>query len=152
MPIITPAYPAMNSAANVSPHSLEVMCQEFRRGNKVLKQIVKDGGTEWGRLFEPSDFFIRYKHYLCCHIIGSGDDDESRSWIGFVESRIRHLSSPMYLGSLPIKRPIHLYPVVSRTIKSSKSVCYFFGFNVDDSKLGRSHKELYLDDCISRFK
>jgi len=82
-----------------------------------------------------------------------GDNEESRSWIGFVESRIRQISSPKYLGGIPpVRAPIHLHPVVSKTQKSAKAVCYFIGFNVDESRLPRGSKELYLDDCISRFR
>lgn len=144
----------MNSAANVSAHSLEVMRQEFRKGYAIIKQIISEGGLHWEKLFAPSDFFISYNHYLCCHIIGTGQDDASRSWMGFVESRIRHLSSPKYLGNThqyPIKLPIHFYPVVSKTQKSANSICYFFGFNVDNAQLNRGRNELHLDECFSRF-
>lgn len=48
MPIITPAYPAMNSTANVSLHSLEVMKREFKIGREVMKEIIRDRGQNWG--------------------------------------------------------------------------------------------------------
>jgi poly(A) polymerase len=71
MPIITPAYPAVNSAANVSTHTLEIMRQEFIRANVIIENIIADkGDIKWGSLFERSDFFSRYPHYLCCHIVG----------------------------------------------------------------------------------
>lgn len=150
MPIITPAYPAMNSTANVSLHSLEVIRREFQRGDEVMKEIINDRGQHWERLFAPSDFFIRYQHYLSCHIIGIGEDEASRSWIGFIESRIRHLATSKYLGALPIKMPIHLHPVISKTKKSEKSVCYFIGFNIDPTAFAKN-KNLYLDECLTRF-
>jgi poly(A) polymerase len=71
MPIITPAYPAVNSAAYVSIHTLEIMRQEFTRANAIIDNITADkGDLDWGSLFKRSDFFSSYPHYLCCHIVG----------------------------------------------------------------------------------
>lgn len=153
MPIITPAYPAMNSSVNVSPDSLEVMRREFVRGYEVTKQVIQKGGRAWGDLFEYSDFFIRYSHYLACHIIGTGEDAESRSWIGFVESRIRRFVLYPFLERLPLKRPVQLFPVMSKTQKSPNSVCYFIGFDLDLETISKMQdKNIYIDDCAYRFQ
>jgi len=72
MPLITPAYPAMNSSFNVSSHSFEVMKAEIKRAHELRNVIV--GEKKWELLFEPSDFFLKYNHYLACHIIGTGNN------------------------------------------------------------------------------
>lgn len=157
MPIITPAYPAMNSAFNVNPHSLLVMQNEIAQGYAFCESILKKNAWQdinnWKKLFEPSHFFVRYHHYLACHIIGTGDNAESRGWIGFVESRIRRFIQHPFLSTLPLLPPIHLHPVVSKTAKSVNSLCYFIGFNIDYdliAKLGNNN--IHIDDCVARFQ
>lgn len=150
MPIITPAYPAMNSSYNVSLHTLEVMKQEFKRGYEITEMIIREKGG-WHKLFEPSDFFVKYSHYLQCHIVGNGENLESRSWIGFVESRLRRLIP--YLEPLPLKRPIQLYPVMSKTQKSSYSFCYFIGFNLDSEAISEmADKNIHINESVYRFQ
>lgn len=41
MPIITPAYPCMNSSYNVSPSTLRVMMDQFQFGNKICEVWLK---------------------------------------------------------------------------------------------------------------
>ncbi|GER46045.1 poly(A) polymerase [Striga asiatica] len=63
MPIITPAYPCMNSSFNVSTSTLRVMMEEFQRGNEM------------------------------CEIdIATENDEDMMNWKGWVESRIRLLT------------------------------------------------------------
>lgn len=83
-------------------------------------------------------------------LTGTGDDEESRSWIGFVESRIGRL--PQFLESLPLKHPIHFYPVPSRTQQSPNSLCYFIGFEIDQKLAARGDKNIHIDHCAYNFQ
>ena len=63
MPIITPVYPAMCATHNVTDSTRAIMIKEFKRGADVVDRIMVGSGS-WTDLFEKSDFFHAYKHYL----------------------------------------------------------------------------------------
>ncbi|KAJ4805262.1 Poly(A) polymerase [Rhynchospora pubera] len=90
MPIITPAYPAMNSSFNVSTSTLRVMTEEFQRGDEVCK-AMEENKADWKTLFEQYPFFESYKHYLQIDIMAENEDD-FRQWHGWIESRLRILT------------------------------------------------------------
>lgn len=89
MPVITPAYPSMCSTHNVTQSTQDLMLTEFRRGAEIMARIER--GTEsWPALFEDSDFFSRFKHFV--QVIASARSPEAyRVWAGFMESRVRIL-------------------------------------------------------------
>ncbi|KAM0029146.1 putative polynucleotide adenylyltransferase [Helianthus debilis subsp. tardiflorus] len=89
MPIITPAYPSMNSSYNVSSSTLRIMTEEFKRGHNVCEAMVLNNGS-WLQLFEPFRFFEAYKNYLQIDIVAVCEED-MMNWKGWVESRIRYL-------------------------------------------------------------
>ncbi len=96
MPIITPAYPSMNSSVSVSSHSLAVIMEEFVRGDEICcKAIEAAGKGEWDTvdsvylsLVEPSDFFIKYPHYVAVSSLYVG-------WLHFIFIR-SSVSLPPY--------------------------------------------------------
>ncbi|KAF2927193.1 nuclear poly(A) polymerase 4 isoform X3 [Oryza sativa Japonica Group] len=90
MPIITPAYPCMNSSYNVSTSTLRVMMEQFQFGNKICQEI-DISKANWSALFEPFQFFEAYKNYLQVDIIAE-DGEDLRLWKGWVESRLRQLT------------------------------------------------------------
>lgn len=90
MPIITPAYPCMNSSYNVSSSTLRVMSDEFQRGSEICEAMETDK-ADWDTLFEPYPFFEAYKNYLQIDI-GAENVDDLRIWKGWVESRLRQLT------------------------------------------------------------
>ncbi|KAI8531029.1 hypothetical protein RHMOL_Rhmol11G0106100 [Rhododendron molle] len=90
MPIITPAYPCMNSSYNVSTSTLRVMMDQFQHGNQVCEEIELNK-AQWSALFDPYLFFEEYKNYLQIDIIAA-DADDLLAWRGWVESRLRQLT------------------------------------------------------------
>lgn len=86
MPIITPAYPQQNSTYNVSTSTRTIMTEEFKYGKRPVGQTggflagleltnrvflsptglsitdeILQGKAEWSKLFEPPNFFQKYK-------------------------------------------------------------------------------------------
>ncbi|CAL4889018.1 unnamed protein product [Urochloa decumbens] len=90
MPIITPAYPCMNSSYNVSTSTLRVIMEQFQFGNKICQEIDVNKAN-WDALFEPFHFFEAYRKFLVVDIVAE-DDDDLRLWKGWIESRLRQLT------------------------------------------------------------
>ncbi|KAL2235045.1 UNVERIFIED_CONTAM: Nuclear poly(A) polymerase 1 [Sesamum indicum] len=90
MPIITPAYPCMNSSYNVSTSTLRVMMEEFQRGNEIC-QAVEAKTASWDTLFQPFTYFQAYRNYLQIDIAAKNEGD-LLNWKGWIESRIRLLT------------------------------------------------------------
>ncbi|XP_071834965.1 poly(A) polymerase beta-like [Apostichopus japonicus] len=89
LPIITPAYPQQNSTYNVTQSTKAVMEQELKEGLGVTQEILQ-GKATWEKLFIPSNFFQKYKHYIVL-IASAGSKDHHLEWVGLVESKIRIL-------------------------------------------------------------
>jgi len=60
MPIITPSYPQQNSARNVMSSTRTVMQEEFQNSFAITEKIM-GGKATWDILFEPPNFFNKYK-------------------------------------------------------------------------------------------
>ncbi|XP_069174252.1 poly(A) polymerase type 3 isoform X2 [Procambarus clarkii] len=89
MPIITPAYPQQNSTFNTSQSTKAVMVEEFKMGLQITEDIML-GKATWDKLFQPPNFFTKYKHYLVVIAVARTAEDHLE-WYGLVESKIRHL-------------------------------------------------------------
>mmetsp|Transcript_57478 Transcript_57478/g.171484 ORF Transcript_57478/g.171484 Transcript_57478/m.171484 type:complete len:875 (-) Transcript_57478:148-2772(-) len=174
-PIITPAYPAMNSTLAVSRQTLQIMHEEFCRGHEIVDRLWKDhqkrGGRKlegdefdmasktFGELFQPSNFFIAYPHYLSLCITGPTQSD-AQSWMGYVESRLRKLVSDMLGKSLPLSK-IQLWPkkfeacVADRTAlltvaQRRNCATYFVGFRVDRYRMRGD--QLNVEQQMQKFR
>lgn len=89
MPIITPAYPQQNSTYNVSMSTRTVMMEEFKAGLTLTDEIML-GKQTWDKLFEPPQFFLKYKHFIVL-LVCSGSTEDHLEWCGLVESKVRLL-------------------------------------------------------------
>ena len=91
MPILTCAYPAMNSTFNVSASTKQAILVEFEKGLKITEALLtKKENLNWKRLFKKFNFFSAYYHFIMVSIL-SVDADHHNKWFGFAESKLRHL-------------------------------------------------------------
>lgn len=91
MPIITPAYPCMNSSFNVSESTLHHMKQEFTRGDTICERLASEkASVVFDDLLQPFPFFAVYKTFLQIELSANTEED-FMSWEGWAESRLRHL-------------------------------------------------------------
>ena len=162
----------MNSTLGVSRQTLQILHEEFCRGHKILDELWREHqrcGGDYGdnnnnnnnnnnhhktnkltpesaldKLFQPSDFFINYNHYLSFCIVAE-DEQPAQAWTGFVESRLRKLVSDHLGRSLPISK-IQLWPkriaacVADRTAPLTRnqrrnSTTYFVGLEIDTMRM-----------------
>ncbi|CAJ1418516.1 unnamed protein product [Effrenium voratum] len=70
MPVITPAFPAMNSTHNVTETTKRILLDEFRRGYEVVKK-VENGKALWRDVHNPFPFFSNepFRHFLCLDVL-----------------------------------------------------------------------------------
>ncbi|XP_041353057.1 poly(A) polymerase type 3-like isoform X1 [Gigantopelta aegis] len=123
-PIITPAYPQQNSTYNVTNSTRFTIMDEFQEGLAVVNRIY-EGKGEWSQLFEPSNFFQKYKHYIVL-VARAEEENHYLEWYGFVESKIRLL-----VGNLernPFVRLAHIMPESFGPLNEteSKFMCKWF--------------------------
>ncbi|XP_072265622.1 poly(A) polymerase gamma isoform X3 [Pyxicephalus adspersus] len=116
MPIITPAYPQQNSTFNTSTSTRAVMMDEFRHGLAVTYEILQ-GKADWMKLFEPPNFFQKYKHYIVL-IATTSTEEHHLEWFGLVESKIRVL-----VGNLERNEFITLAHVNPQSFPGNRELC-----------------------------
>ncbi|KAI8975701.1 Poly(A) polymerase central domain-containing protein [Mycotypha africana] len=98
MPVITPAYPSMCATHNVTDSTRDIMLNEFRKSGKIAEKIMIGTGR-WVDLFEETDFFQIYNHYL--QIVASSYSAQAQlHWSGLVESKVRQLVLKLELVEL----------------------------------------------------
>lgn len=90
MPILTPAYPAMNSAYNVGVPQLRRIQEEMITAARILES----GENSWRDLFADSDFFNRHSNFVQVSISANNLND-FLPWHRFCESRLRLLISAL---------------------------------------------------------
>ena len=162
MPIITPAYPPMNSSFSASRQTLQIIHHELVKAQAIVEKIYNDKSsdeTAWSELFQKSDFLINYPHYLSLTVVASNKSD-LQSWTGFVESRLRKLVSDSLGMSLPLSKS-QLWPKKfeiccaspnSKLSVAQKTNCctFFIGFKLD--RLRMRGQKLDLERQVQNFK
>lgn len=115
MPIITPAYPQQNSTFNVSASTSKVMMNEFKEGMEITDEIML-GNANWDKLFQPPNFFLKYRHFIVL-LVSSATADDHLEWCGLIESKIRIL-----IGNLERNQHIQLAHVNPKSFDPVKSM------------------------------
>ncbi|KAK4269307.1 hypothetical protein QN277_022482 [Acacia crassicarpa] len=150
MPIITPAYPCMNSSYNVSTSTLRVMMEQFHYGNKICEEIDLTKAC-WSRMFEPYLFFESYKNYLQVDIVAA-DADDLRTWKGWVESRLRQLTLMIERDTLG-KLQCHPYPHDYVDASKQCAHCAFFmGLQRKQGETVQEGQQFDIRDTVDEFR
>ena len=106
MPIITPAYPSINSMRNATKSSLHRMIKEISRAQKYTEKIER-GECEISKLIAPPHFFDDYKFFFQIKLFAEGDN-EMTIWKGYVENKMNHLTKK--LEEMPDTKYAILFP------------------------------------------
>ncbi|XVF24893.1 hypothetical protein REPUB_Repub13aG0166900 [Reevesia pubescens] len=150
MPIITPAYPCMNSSYNVSTSTLRVMMEQFQYGNNICEKIELNR-VKWSALFEPYLFFESYKNYLQVDIVAA-DADDLRAWKGWVESRLRQLTLMIERDTYG-KLQCHPYP--HEYIDASKPCghcAFFMGLQRKQGEIVQEGQQFDIRGSVDEFR
>ncbi|KAE7999179.1 hypothetical protein FH972_003639 [Carpinus fangiana] len=150
MPIITPAYPSMNSSYNVSTSTLRVMMEQFQLGNKICEEIELNK-AQWSALFEPYLFFESYKNYLQVDIVAA-DDDDLLAWKGWVESRLRQLTLMIERDTFG-KLQCHPYPhEYVDTSKQCAHCAFFMGLQRKQGEVIQEGQQFDIRGTVDEFR
>ncbi|KAK9066219.1 hypothetical protein SSX86_013540 [Deinandra increscens subsp. villosa] len=150
MPIITPAYPCMNSSYNVSTSTLRVMTEQFQFGNRICEAIELNK-AQWPALFEPFMFFESYRNYLQVDIVAANTDD-LRSWKGWVESRLRQLTLMVERDTLG-KLQCHPYPHdYSDPLKQCSHSAFFMGLQRKQGEVILEGQQFDIRGSVDEFR
>ncbi|XP_024970517.1 nuclear poly(A) polymerase 4-like isoform X1 [Cynara cardunculus var. scolymus] len=150
MPIITPAYPCMNSSYNVSTSTLRVMTEQFLFGNRICEEIELNK-AQWPSLFEPYMFFESYRNYLQVDIVAANTDD-LRSWKGWVESRLRQLTLMIERDTLG-KLQCHPYPhEYSDPLKQCSHSAFFMGLQRKQGEVIQEGQQFDIRGTVDEFR
>ena len=93
MPIITPAFPAMNSTHNVSESTKQTILDEFSLAYSIIER-VEEGEYDWSEVYRPFPFFSAFPHYLIIEVVGKSPQLFTK-WMGWIESKLRHLANDL---------------------------------------------------------
>jgi len=128
MPIITPAFPSMNSTHNVSETTKRILMQEFSRGSKVVAQ-VEQGKCKWAEVYKPLPFFTMHRHFLHFEVVARSEQVFTK-WTGWIESKLRHLVRQLEMMPAVQVRPL-ADPIKFKDAEWQFSQAMFFGLKLE---------------------
>lgn len=153
MPIITPAYPSMNSSYNVDMPQLRRIKEEMIRASNMLQQRHqrrprKNGNNNiYRELFSPSDFFGRHRHFLRVDVTAASEQDFVE-WFRLVESRLRTLISNLdtpQVHAFPFARFFNVPRTDPSSVPDAHQKCFFIGLRFANDVSAMNVKHLTLD-------
>ncbi|KAL4118816.1 hypothetical protein PRIC2_011137 [Phytophthora ramorum] len=141
MPIITPGFPAVNTAVNVNISTLRVLREEFARGQRIMDDLRRRSlshPSSWNQLFASTEVLVRYDHHVAIEL-RAPSEEALAEWSSFVASRTRklvetlqHTPSIATLHPLPeLVRPQGPEPNESNAVVGY----YFIGYTVSTPPL-----------------
>ncbi|KAG4195080.1 hypothetical protein ERO13_A06G091300v2 [Gossypium hirsutum] len=136
MPIITLAYPCMNSSYNVSISTL---------------REIELNKAQWDALFEPYLFFEAYKNYLQVDIV-SADADDLLVWKGWVESWLRQLTLKIEQDTNGM---LQCHPYPNEYVDTSKQFAhcaFFMGLQRKVGVTGQEGQQFDIRGTVDEFR
>lgn len=151
MPILTPAFPSMNSTHNVSKTTFAILKAEIDRG-KSLVAAVKAKKASWKDFMTPYAFFDVFKHFIEVQIQAK-DTSRLHLWHGFVEANLRNLLKSLEGSPFCSFRPypktfaFDVTPEMATTSKQLQNAtplsgklpsiaCFYFGMDLKKPSAG----------------
>uniref|UniRef100_A0A671P3D9 polynucleotide adenylyltransferase n=1 Tax=Sinocyclocheilus anshuiensis TaxID=1608454 RepID=A0A671P3D9_9TELE len=122
--------------------SSRMVCNRLSLIGLTVTDEILQGKADWSKLFEPPNFFQKYKHYIVLTASASTEENHLE-WIGLVESKIRVL-----VGNLERNEYITLAHVNPQSFPGSKE-------NHNENEfvsmwfIGISFKKLDNSDCVN---
>ena len=160
MPVLTPAYPSMNSMHSVSAMTLEIMQEEMGLALERVRTSLSCNGEGWDAVFAPTDFPVSFSRYLAAEIFVSNLPEHLVSkkyhiWSGYIESKLRKLVETLSylpvarLRLLPKKLPL-ISKVAQEQSQGGEGASYLIGFDIDLERM--QGEQLNLTYKVEEFK
>merc|ERR1712050_316019 len=140
MPIITPAYPSMNSAVYVNKATREILLEEFSKAKKIVEETLSTNltkPTKWYKILDPYIFFKSFKHFIVLEI-SSNNKKKFKILNGLIRSKIRNLVAEIYLHA-----KVRLWPIGFQ-LRSDEyfKINYYLG--IRRNKSNKTDKKIYI--------
>ena len=147
-PIITPAYPCMNSSYNVSDSTKRVMALEFERGLRIMNEIERQKTPKYEQLFEPAPFFTLYKNYLQIDV-ASASEEQQNVWLGWATSRMRQLVMKVERCT---NGALQVHPNPKEFTLSETATSFFMGLHKMPKTEDGVQRQVDLSPAVKEFK